>query len=32
MIIELPEFLILTLVLFAAVFAGIHWRGRRRRR
>lgn len=29
--IDLPEFLILTLVLFAVVFAGIHYRSRRNR-
>lgn len=31
MSIELPEFLILTVVIFAVVFAGIHFRGRRKR-
>jgi hypothetical protein len=29
--IELPEFLILTLVIFAVVFTAIHLRARRRR-
>lgn len=31
MSIDLPEFLILTAVIFAVVFIGIHFRGRRKR-